>query len=170
MLTRTLRLFFALLGVAVFSQEPEFLQQYAQRVGGALGEIERALAEQTGSAQRNGLTLDQSIDRLKASPDSSTADQGRMLERQRDRARTLRTHYESVVHGSAWDRLTLFPFRLDLPLAADTLAIYAPAVPLTPEGFIASALGFILGWLFGLVFLRLPVKLLHRRPVARQSA
>lgn len=169
MLTRTLRLFLALLGAAVFSQEPEFLQQYAQRVGGAASEIERALAEQTGSAQRNGLTLDQSIDRLKASPDQPVADQGRILERQRDRARTLRGHYESIVHGGAVDRLTLFPFRLDFALAADTAAIYAPAVPLTLEGGIAAAIGFALGWLFGLVVLRLPVKLLRRRWAARHA-
>jgi hypothetical protein len=161
MLTRTLRFLFALLGAALFSQEPEFLQQYAQRIGGAVTEIERSLQGYADSAAKLGLTLDQAIEKRKAAADSLTADDGRLLERQRDRAAALRAQYDAILKGTAWERLAIFAYGLDPGLALDTARVYAPAVPLTPEGFIAAAIGFVPGWIVGLLVLSLPRRLLR---------
>jgi len=162
MLSRILRLLFALAGLALFSQAPEFLQQYAQRIGGTVEEIQRDLSEHADSASRLGLTLDQAIERRKASDDPLVVDDGQRLERKRERAAVLGSQYETILNGSLWERLYIFAFGLDPALALATAEVYAPAVPLTAEGGIAAAIGFVGGWLVGWLAL-LPLSVLRRR-------
>ncbi len=40
----------------------------------------------------------------------------------------------------------MFLERLDPKLARQTYAIYQPAIPVTPAGFAAAAVGLVLGW------------------------
>lgn len=163
MIGSAIRLAFALAVAAVASQEPEFLQQYAQRIGGAVAEIERDLKDHTDSAARLGLSLDQSIARRKASADSLVAEDGRRIERRIARAGRLRGQYALIVEGGPWERLRVFATGLDPELALATAAIYAPALPMTAEGGVAFGGGFLVGWGTGAL-----LSVLARRPTRRR--
>ncbi|MEC7965452.1 MAG: DUF2937 family protein, partial [Pseudomonadota bacterium] len=55
MIVRTLTLIAGLSGAAVTAQFPEFSQQYAQRLGGAVDELTAVVADFDASAQASGL-------------------------------------------------------------------------------------------------------------------
>lgn len=137
----------------VLSQEPEFARQYAQRLGGAVDEIERGLKNTTDEAVKLGLTLDQSIDKRLSSAEALTKADGRRLAHDRDRARNLREQYGAIVDGTMWDRLGIVLFGLDRHVASATLSIYVPALPLSVESGVAAGIGLIGGWLAAAVIL-----------------
>jgi len=147
----------AIAAALVLSQEPEFARQYAQRLGGAVDEIERGLKVVSNEAEKFGLTLDQSIDKRLASPDALTVADGKRFALDRDRARALRAHYGAIVDGTMWDRLGIVLFRMDRDVALATASIYVPAVPLSVEGGVTAGIGLVGGW-FAAFLLLLPFR------------
>ena len=71
MLARRLALAIAVLAGLIGSQGPEFAQQYRQRLGGALEELNRIVAEFDREVQRQNLTR---ADALKRLADNSGSD------------------------------------------------------------------------------------------------
>ncbi|MFX5510351.1 DUF2937 family protein, partial [Acinetobacter baumannii] len=62
------------------SQLPEFAQQYRQRLGGAVDEIKRVVANFDADAARLSLSRDQGLERLKANGDQFIRQRGEQLE------------------------------------------------------------------------------------------
>src|SRR6185436_1727460 len=58
------------LGAVLFSQGPEFMQQYLQRLGGHLQEAQRQLDLFREAATRSGRTLEQFIAQTHTNPDA----------------------------------------------------------------------------------------------------
>ena len=69
MITRRLAVAIGLLCAVLGAQWPEFAQQYRQRLGGALDELNRAIAEFDQQAQRQSLTREQGLQRLERNDD-----------------------------------------------------------------------------------------------------
>ncbi|MEE7476960.1 hypothetical protein MHIMP23_11645 [Methylobacterium hispanicum] len=73
---RTLGLALGLLGGGVAAQAPEFAQQYAQRLGGAVDELRREVASLDADARATGNTRDGAVDRMRGNPDELVARRG----------------------------------------------------------------------------------------------
>jgi uncharacterized membrane protein len=148
-------------GAVLFSQAPEFFQQYLQRLGGHLDEALRQLGLFRQTATAAGLTLDELIARTSASADAAVAPLGRTMHDAVARADTLQAAHDALLHASAWNRPFLFLQHVDAGIARATWAVFRPAVPTTAEGLayaLAGMLAFLAAYHLGLrrVFARQP--------------
>jgi hypothetical protein len=66
----------ALIAGLLGSQGPEFAQQYRQRIGGALDELKRIVADFDQEAAREQTTPDQAIKRLEQNSDPLASERG----------------------------------------------------------------------------------------------
>lgn len=143
------------LGAVLFSQAPEFMQQYLQRLGGHLEEARRQLAVLQQTATQAGLSLEQFIARTGANPDPAVAKLGGVMSGAAERVASLQSAHDSLLHASVWERPFLFVSHLDPEVARATGGVYQPAVPTTLEGLIyalAGMLVFLALYHFGLKF------------------
>ena len=145
------------LGAVLFSQGPEFMQQYLQRLGGHLDEARRQLAVFQDTATQAGVTLEQYIRQAASNADPGVARLGDVMTGAVERVSSLHTAHDSLLHASLWARPFVFLRHLDLEIARATWAIYKPAVPTTWEGLIYALAGM-------LVFLTLHHLALRRVP------
>ena len=86
MLARRLALAIAVLAGLIGSQAPEFAQQYRQRLGGALEELNRIVSEFDAEVQRQNLSRAEALKRLEDNSDPLARERGEDM-RQGDRAR-----------------------------------------------------------------------------------
>ncbi len=131
------------LGAVLFSQGPEFMQQYLQRLGGHLGEARRQLVVFEQTAAQAGLSLDRFIAQTNSNPDPAVAKLAGVMSDAAERAASLQAAHESLLHASLWERPFVFLAHLDVGIARATGAIYRPAVPTTIEGLIYALAGML---------------------------
>lgn len=130
-------------GAVLFSQAPEFMQQYLQRLGGHLDEARRQLAHFQDTAAQAGLTLDQLIQRTLVNSDSAVAQLGGVMRDTAARADTLAAAQDALQHATLLTRPFVFLRHLDVSIARGTWSIYQPAVPTTVEGLLYALAGMI---------------------------
>jgi len=131
------------LGAVIFSQVPEFMQQYLQRLGGHLDEARRQLQQFQQAAAQSGLTLDRLIGQTSANADPAVAKLGGVMTAAIARVDTLETAQSAIQHASIWSRPFVFMRYVDSSIAHATWAIFKPAVPTTVEGLIYALLGML---------------------------
>jgi hypothetical protein len=161
MIIGRIALFFALLFGIATTQMPEFWQQYRQRLGGAIDELTAIVAQFDTQATAQSLTEPAAIARLEQSSDPLV--QGRGDEMQRIIARLAKLHRAAAAFNdpNIAGRWTVLFETFDPYIAKRTYEAFQPAVPTTPEGFIAGIIGFIVGG--GLVHLiGLPIRHRHK--------
>ncbi len=146
MLARRLAVAIGLLLAVVFSQAPEVVQQYRQRLGGAIDELNRAIALFDAEAQAQALSRDAGIDRLRANADPLVRARGIDIRGDVERQRRLEAQDRAFEAAGPVGRYWVFVERFDPELASRTYAIYQPAVPVTAAGFAAAAVGFVAGY------------------------
>ncbi len=144
-------LILALLVAGLFSQEPEFLQQYTQRLSGRIDELTRQAREFEARVQAFGLTRDEAIARFKANPDPVVA--GEAAAREADLALLARLERQraNLQGGSELSRLMAMIGELDPEIARATYADFKPAVPVTTQGLVFAMAGFIAGLIVALI-------------------
>jgi hypothetical protein len=130
-------------GAVVFSQIPEFMQQYLQRLGGHLDEARRHLVEFQQTAAQAGLTLDRFISQTGANADPAVARLGGVMTDTVARVDTLEAAQAAMQHASLWSRPFVFLQHIDLPIARGTWTIFKPAVPTTAEGLVYALAGML---------------------------
>lgn len=130
-------------GAVLFSQGPEFMQQYLQRLGGHLDEARRHLAVFQQTAAQAGLSLDQFISQTGTNPDSSVARLGPVMTGAVERVSTLLSAHDALLHAALWERPFVFIRHLDVAIARATGAVYQPAVPTTAEGLLYALAGML---------------------------
>jgi hypothetical protein len=130
-------------GAVIFSQVPEFMQQYLQRLGGHLDEARRQLQQFQETAAQSGLTLDRLIGRTSANADPAVARLGEVMTAAVARVDTLESAQSALQHASLWTRPFVFLRHLDPAIAHATAAIFKPAVPTTIEGLVYALLGML---------------------------
>jgi hypothetical protein len=151
------------LGAVLFSQGPEFMQQYLQRLGGHLAEARRQLAAFQDSAANAGQTLDQFIRQTGANPDTGVARLGGVMADAVARVSSLQSAHDALAGSSLWERPFVFLRHLDWEITRATWSVYRPAVPTTLEGLLYALAGMLLFLaLYHLALKRLPALL--RRP------
>lgn len=145
-------------GAVVFSQIPEFFQQYLQRLGGHLAEARRQLDLFTQVAARSGWTLDQLIADAGSQTDPAMGRLGHLVADTQTRVDTLNSAEGALRNASLWSRPFVFARHLDPAIARATLSVFRPAVPTTAEGLVYAGVGMALFLLIYHAGVRYPVQ------------
>jgi hypothetical protein len=136
------------LGLAVvLSQFPEYAQQYAQRLGGAVDELRVITEEFDRAAEAGGLDRVEALERYNASNDEFLAGRGTSMTATFQRFEQLSATLRQIEGAGAIERFQSLPAYLDSDIGQRTLAAYKPAVPVTIEGVLYAGFGFIAGYL-----------------------
>ncbi len=132
------------IGAVLFSQIPEFMQQYLQRLGGHLDEARRHLQQFQDTAAQSGLTLDRLIGQTGANADPAVARLGGVMTEAVNRVNTLEAAQAAMQHASLWSRPFVFVQHIDAAIARATWTIFKPAVPTTIEGLVYALVGMLI--------------------------
>ncbi|MQT13345.1 DUF2937 family protein [Segnochrobactrum spirostomi] len=162
MIHRTLAIILALLVGAAFAQVPEFGQQYRQRLGGAIGELQAIIAGFDQDAKAHGLDRQAALARLRQNQDLVVQDQAVRMAGIAARLDKLEAQDEAYRTAGPFGRLVAILDNYDPTLVEGTLASYEPAIPTTLEGAVTAGAGFFAtlivlslgGQTFALVFRR----------------
>jgi Protein of unknown function (DUF2937). len=140
-------------GAVIFSQAPEFMQQYLQRLGGHLDEARRQLEQFRRVAAQSGLSLEQFIAKTNANADAAVAKLGGVMSEASVRVEQLETAQSAIMHASPLTRPFAFIRHVDTEIANATWSIFKPAVPTTLEGLLYALIGMavFLGIYHGLI-------------------
>ncbi|MDF3414285.1 DUF2937 family protein [Sulfitobacter sp. M57] len=143
MILRSLTLAGGIAGAAAVSQFPEFSQQYAQRLGGAVDALAEVVADFDASAAAVGLERETALAQMQGSA---------FLERrQADMTRTftrferLRVDLAALEGQGPFMRAYHLPRLRDAEIARAAWVAYQPAVPLNFAGVSFALVGFLLG-------------------------
>jgi hypothetical protein len=145
-LIRRLALAIGVLFALAGSQLPEFAQQYRQRLGGAIDELNRMIAQFDSDVAAESLTRAQGVDRLKANPDSLAQERGAAIENDVDRAARLTRQQQAFQIGGPLTRLAGLVENFDPATASQAIRDYEPAVPITFEAFVVAGVALVFGW------------------------
>lgn len=157
-------------GAVLFSQGPEFMQQYLQRLGGHLDEARRQVAGFHKTAQEAGLSLDQLIGQTSANHDPAVARLSGVMTDAVDRVLTLQSAHDALLQAAAWERPLVFLRHLDVSIARATGAVYQPAVPTTLEGLAYALAGMLFALaVYHVTLRRVPALINSRRTVPAQT-
>jgi hypothetical protein len=133
----------AVAGAVLFSQAPEFFQQYLQRLGGHLDEARRIVSQFERTAAEAGVTLDQFISRTGTNYDQAVAKLAKVMADAVERVHHLDVAFASLRDANVWTRPFAFLRHLDTAIARATWTDYKPAVPTTIEGLMYAGTGML---------------------------
>ncbi len=150
-------------GAVAFSQVPEFIQQYVQRLGGHLDEARRQLGQFSETAAKSGLSLDQLIHATSATADPAVARLGTVIRDSSARVAVLSADESAIRAANLFDRPFVFLHHADPEIVRATWGIFRPAVPTTFEGLIYALAGMFLMLCFYHGAVRYPVRRAWRR-------
>lgn len=148
MILRQAALLFGLLLGFMTSQLPEFAQQYRQRLGGAVDELNRVLDEFDADAARLRMSREQGMDRLARSSDAFVSQRADRLREDSARAARLERQLADFRAAGPIGRLGVMARDFDVQVASRAWGSYEPAVPVTVEGALIAIAGFFTGWGF----------------------
>ncbi|GGH30604.1 hypothetical protein GCM10007036_41310 [Alsobacter metallidurans] len=143
MLSRTLAFAIGLLGAVAGSQIPEFGQQYRQRLGGAIDELQGALSRFDADARAVQLARPDAIARLQGNPDSLAQARGKDLAFTEQRLAALERQRERMRDAGPFGRVAVLARDSDTLVMRGAFQAFEPAVPVTLEGAVAAGLGFL---------------------------
>jgi hypothetical protein len=152
LLRSTMTMAVGLAGALGLSQAPEFAQQYRQRLGGALEEVQRIVRDFDADAARSGLTRDEAVALHLGAKESLFRDRGLRVRQSIERQELLQTQARWFETLPAPARPLAIIRGYDEALMAGMWRDYEPGLPLTPHGAIWAGAGFLtLAGLFMLV-------------------
>lgn len=152
MLRNTALLIAGLAGAFVFSQAPEFSQQYRQRIGGAVSEMRRVVADFDQDASRYGLSREEALQRYAGANDAFIVTRGVSIRRALGRLVYLQQQQAQIESTSPIMWPAIVARNADKGVVTETWEAFRPAMPVTPEGGVYGVLGFFTArGLFGLL-------------------
>jgi len=131
------------LGAAIASQAPEFMQQYKQRLGGAIDELATVVRHFDDDASAAGMDRASAIERYTRSADSFFVSRGTSMQTTINRWHDMSDHWRAIAGSNPFSRLPVFLSGADKELIARTWNNYKPAIPTTIEGLLYSLAGFL---------------------------
>jgi hypothetical protein len=127
------------------SQAPEFAQQYAQRLGGAVNELKVVVGHFDRDAAAVGLGRSAGLDRLEASDDRFVNYRGKSMRTTVERFEKLSKHQSEMQAQDLLSRVSSMLVHRDRPIAMMAAKDFRPAIPLTAEGLFSGLMGFLAG-------------------------
>jgi hypothetical protein len=162
MLIRRLALFFAMIAGVISAQFPEYAQQYRQRLGGALDELNAIVARFDADAAQNGLSEPQGVTHLQQNPDPFVRTRGDQMKDVIARRNKLQDQAQMIANGGNFQRVWALVTQADPTIARRAYQSFEPGVPVTTEGFVSALIGFVIGG--GVIkLLGWPFESYHRR-------
>ena len=146
MFTRRLALAIALVAGLIGSQGPEFAQQYRQRLGGAIDELNRVVAEFDAEATHENLSPAEGVEQLERNADPLARRRGEDIVKTIDRAARLKEQLQAMTSAGPLKRLYVIAKDFDPQIARSTLDNYEPAAPLSIEALATGGLAAVWGW------------------------
>ena len=131
-------------GAVLFSQLPEFMQQYLQRLEGHLDEARLQLDHFKAAASQSGMTLEQLVAGTAQNPDPAMGRLAGVVRALMERVQDLGSADAALRGASSWTRPFVFLAHLNWGIARATWAIFRPAVPATAEGVFYAAAGMLI--------------------------
>jgi hypothetical protein len=157
-------------GAALCSQLPEFMQQYVQRLGGHLDEARRQLGQFQDIAAKSGLTLDQLIIKSRNASEATVARFGQLMQDTVARVDALASADAAIREASVFSRPFVFLRYVDISIARATGSFFKPAMPTTVEGIMYAALGMLLIMALYHGAVKYPIRRAWRHREARRNA
>ena len=145
MIGRTVSLAVALFAALAASQLPEFTQQYAQRLGGAIDELTRVVQRFDKDSVTLGEDRKSALERLAGSPDELARRQSAAMSANIARLNALEAQQAEMAISGPFRRITAFLSDPDPQIAKATWDSFEPGVPATGEGAASGGAGFLLG-------------------------
>lgn len=149
MIRRSLAMFVGGLGAVAASQAPEFAQQYAQRLGGAVDELRAVVQAFDQDAAREGLAREAGLRLMEGSNDAFIAHRGRSIRETVQRYERLEAQQAALERPGVLGRVGVVLRDYDGLIARRALETYRPAMPVTSEGLLFALAGLFGGTLLG---------------------
>ncbi|PTY08153.1 DUF2937 domain-containing protein [Opitutaceae bacterium EW11] len=156
-------------GAVLFSQGPEFIQQYLQRLGGHVDEARRQVEQFRHTAEQSGVSLEQLIAQTNANADPAVAKLGGVMSSASERLHHLEGTQSAIAQASVFERPFVFLRHADFDIVQSTWGAFKPAVPTTAEGMMYALVGMIVLLLLYHVAFRIPVSAGYRRWQSNRS-
>lgn len=134
------------LGAFIGSQIPAFMQQYTQRLGGHVAELNRLFDHLQVVAGQSNKTINQYIHKFLSSSDPDFVHQGEFMQNLEMRLQQLNQSLYQLTHSSLWDRPFVFIKDLHYDIAQSTFASFQPSLNITVEGLCYTGIGMIAGY------------------------
>ncbi len=150
-------------GALVFAQGPEFIQQYAQRLGGHVDEVQRQVDQYRNTAEQSHLTLDQFVHQTATNADPAVARLSVVMNDAVDRLQHLREAQSALLDAPVFSKPIVFFQHFDAAIARATWSIYKPALPTTLEGVVYALVGMLIVLTVYHFLFRVPVRAGYRR-------
>lgn len=154
MFARTVALGVGLLSGVATSQLPEFLQQYGQRVGGAIDGLRPIIRSLDDEAQALGIKREEFVARLATQANPVWKRQSEVMSQASERYDRLRRTYDNWPSMGLFGRLQAFASDSDAELAQNAWRDYEPAIPTTTDGALTAGSGFLVGLLIAFGFIK----------------
>jgi hypothetical protein len=135
----------------LFSQVPEFAQQYGQRLGGAVDELDRIVRQFDEDSRRSGYDRSAALGVMANNSERLVRDQSTRMSENVSRLDYLKKQQIAFRDGGSVVRFTSLLTYFDRPMMKRTFDNFVWAVPLTIESGVLALIGFLAS--FGLLVL-----------------
>lgn len=159
---------FVVVGAFLCSQIPAFMQQYTQRLGGHLSELNHQLVQLQKVAKLSGKTLPEYVAKFQASGDLDFIRQGELMQQLIERQQVLTQALTQLIHADTVQRPLIFIRHLQIDIAQGTMQSFQPSLTFSGEGLFYALLGVLVGYGIYALFLR-AVALIGRMGRKHQS-
>lgn len=159
----------AISGLVITSQAPEFSQQYRQRLGGAVEELQTVTQHFDRDANRASLSRLEALRSMRQSSDTFSRNRSKSMEQTIGRYEKLRGQRRAMQQIPGFLRPLTVMSDPDEKIMQDAWETFQPAIPLTPSGFIWGGIGALLLGGFGSFFFRLVTRMFKRKPKAQKN-
>jgi hypothetical protein len=132
------------LGV-LLSQFPEYSQQYVQRLGGAVDELQTVVNDFDASAQATGSTRAAALSSMGLG-DEFLRRRGDDMSRTIDRYTYLNESYGLLKDAGAYERLVHLRRLADPQISKNAFADFQPAIPLSIDALVLLFGGYVFGY------------------------
>jgi hypothetical protein len=149
-------------------QAPEFAQQYRQRLGGAIEEMQAVVTRFDEDAARSGLSRDEALALYGASAEAFFRDRGTSMREAIARYESLVAQVQRMGAMEPIVRPLALMRGYDDRLMRGAWRDFEPALPITPHGLAWAASGFGIGALMTMALARLLGFGRRRRRATRQ--
>ncbi len=135
----------------LFSQAPEFTQQYLQRLAGTVEELGNIVRNFDEDSLRSGYDRSAALGVMRNNPERLVRDQATRMKENIARLNRLLEQQANMRDAGPLARFSAFIANIDGPLAQRTWQSYVPALPFSFEGIVFALIGFASSYLLILV-------------------
>lgn len=163
--TKAFTLIAGVAGLAVFSQAPEFAQQYYQRLAGAVEELRIVVNDFDKEAQGQAMSREQALASLTGSKDGFAIARSKSMNKTISRFNSLDLQFQGMTNATPLLRPVEILKYPDSTILKGVWSIFKPAAPLSSSGLIYGGVGALVA----IILARVGIGFLGRGKRRRQK-